>query len=104
MASHLNSSPSAHAHAHASHHHTDELLWGAASADLDALEHIVRDHFHSEVCLRTPMNVNGSYARVFLFTVDNDLKVIGRIVLPVREAVKTEAEVAAMDMVRCTSP
>ena len=102
MASHLKSSPSAHAHA--SHHHTDELLWDAASVNLDALEHIVCDHFHSDVCLRTPMNVNGSYARVFLFTVDNDLKVIGRIVLPVREAVKTEAEVAAMDMVRCTSP
>jgi hypothetical protein len=46
----------------------------------------------------------GSYARVSLFTLEDDQKVVGRVVLPVRETVKTEAEVAAMELVRGTVP
>jgi len=37
---------------------------------------------------------------VFLFTLENGKQVIARIILPVRESVKTEAEVAAMELVR----
>lgn len=45
----------------------------------------------------------GAYARVFLFTLENDQQVVGRVVLPVRETAKTEAEVASMILVRaCT--
>jgi hypothetical protein len=43
---------------------------------------------------------DGAFARVFLFTLQNGMQVIARIVLPVRESVKTEAEVAAMELVR----
>jgi hypothetical protein len=43
----------------------------------------------------------GSYAKVYLFTLENDFQAIGRVVYPVRETVKTEAEVAAMELVRC---
>jgi len=35
-----------------------------------------------------------------LFTLENGMQVIARILLPVRESVKTEAEVAAMELVR----
>jgi hypothetical protein len=44
----------------------------------------------------------GAYARVFLFTLEDDKQVVGRVVLPVRETVKTEAEVASMILVRGT--
>lgn len=70
-----------------------------ANINLDAFERIVIDHFRVAVRHHSPMN-RGSYARVFLFTLENNFQVVGRVVLPVREAVKTEAEVAAMEMVR----
>jgi hypothetical protein len=44
----------------------------------------------------------GAYARVYLFTLEDDQKVVGRVVLPVRESVRTEAEVAAMELLRGT--
>jgi hypothetical protein len=43
---------------------------------------------------------DGAFARVFLFTLQNGMQVIARIILLVRESVKTEAEVAAMELVR----
>ena len=43
---------------------------------------------------------DGAFARVFLFTLQNGMQLIARIILPVRESVKTEAEVAAMELVR----
>ena len=42
----------------------------------------------------------GAYARAFLYTLDSGLKVVARVILPVRETIKTEAEVSAMDTVR----
>jgi hypothetical protein len=45
---------------------------------------------------------NGAYARVFLFALEDGQKIVGRLVLPVRETVKTEAEVGAMELVRGT--
>ena len=41
-----------------------------------------------------------AFARVFLFMLENGMQVIARIILPVRESVKMEAEVAAMELVR----
>ena len=41
---------------------------------------------------------DGVYARAFLFFLDSK-KVIAHVVLPVRESVKTEAEVAMMELV-----
>jgi len=43
---------------------------------------------------------DGAFARVFLFMLENGMQVVARIILPVRESVKTEAEVAAMELVR----
>jgi hypothetical protein len=71
-----------------------------ADINLDAFERIVADHFRAAICHRFLMN-GGSYARVFLFTLENNFQAVGRVVLPIREVVKTEAEVAAMEMVRC---
>jgi len=44
--------------------------------------------------------IHGVYARVFLYTLENGLQVIARVILPVREGIKTESEIAAMDMMR----
>jgi len=38
----------------------------------------------------------------FLFTLEDDQQLVGRVVLPVRETAKTEAEVASMILVRGT--
>jgi len=70
------------------------------TTDLHAFEGIVADHFCIGV-RRCSLMKMGSYARVYLFTLENDFQVIGRVVFPVRETVKTEAEVAAMELVRC---
>jgi len=44
----------------------------------------------------------GSYARVYLFTLENGLQAVGRVIFCIRETVKTEAEIAVMELVRCT--
>jgi hypothetical protein len=41
------------------------------------------------------------HMRRYLFILENDFQAVGRVVYPVRETVKTEAEVAAMTLVRC---
>ena len=43
---------------------------------------------------------DGAYARVFLFSLENDMQVVARVILPVRESLKTEAEVVTMEVVR----
>lgn len=77
----------------------DEVLWRNTDVDMQALQNIVSSHFRSACQRITRMN-EGAYARVFLFTLQSGLQVVGRIVLPVRESVKTEAEVATMGFVR----
>ena len=64
-----------------------------------AFHDIVSAHFRAG-CRQCVRMDDGAYARVFLFTLENDKKVVGRVVLPVRESIKTEAEVAAMELVR----
>ena len=77
----------------------DEKLWLDTAADLNALKCIIYNHFQSTCCDETSME-HRSYARVFLYTLESGQKVIARIVLPVRERFKTEAEVASMNYVR----
>src|ERR1700733_3924598 len=77
----------------------DEVLWRATNVDMSALERIVCSHFGVDCRTRTLMS-EGSYARAFLFSPDNDIQVVGRVVLPVRKSMKTEAEVATMQLVR----
>jgi hypothetical protein len=78
----------------------DERLWRATNANLTALQDIVSAHFRLPCRHYAPMGNFGIYARVFLFTLENDQQVVGRVLLPVRETVKTEAEVASMILVR----
>ncbi|KAF8522834.1 kinase-like domain-containing protein [Gautieria morchelliformis] len=78
----------------------DDELWEATNVDLAALQRIVSSHFHVECQEGILMNDgDGVYARAFLFSLDNK-KVVARVVLPVRESLKTEAEVATMELVR----
>ena len=77
----------------------DELLWQSAHVDIAALQTIVSTHFHAQCRCFEPLGA-GSYARAFLFSLENNIQVVGRIVLPIRESIKTEAEVAAMELVR----
>jgi hypothetical protein len=79
----------------------DEILWQDTNADVDALERIVCSHFRTR-CRGYTRIGEGAYARAFLFSLDSGLQVVGRIVLPVRESIKTEAEVATMQLVRGT--
>jgi hypothetical protein len=39
-----------------------------------------------------------AYPRVFLLSLEGDFQVVGRVILPVLESVKTEAEIAAMEL------
>ena len=43
---------------------------------------------------------DGAYARAFLFSLVTGTQVVGRVILPVRESIKTGAEVTIMELVR----
>ena len=77
----------------------DESLWHATDTDITALQHIVSSHFRADCQHYTRMN-DGAYARAFLFSMINGMQVVGRVILPVRASIKTEAEVAMMELVR----
>jgi hypothetical protein len=77
----------------------DEALWRATNVDMSALERILCSHFRVGCEKYTPMS-EGSYARAFLFSLDDGKQVVGWVVLLVRESIKTEAEVATMQLVR----
>ena len=77
----------------------DESLWQAINADIGALQQIVSSHFRTDCQRYTRMN-DGAYARAFLFSLVTGTQVIGRVILPVRESIKTEAEVTIMELVR----
>jgi len=76
-----------------------ERLWQSANVDLAALRSIISTRFHAQCRGFEPLN-NGTFARVFLFSLGNNMQVVGRVILPVRESFKTEAEVAAMELVK----
>lgn len=85
----------------ASHQEPEDVLWDKICPNLEALENIICTHFGSPCCSKKPLN-HGAYARVFHYTLDNNLQLVARVILPVRETIKTESEIAAMDMVRGT--
>jgi hypothetical protein len=85
------------------HLHADDMLWKATNIDMIALQNIICAHFRAEYSHHHRMD-DGSYARVFLFTLTNNKQVVARVILPIRESVKTEAEVAAMEVVRGVFP
>ena len=77
----------------------DETLWQAINVDMAALQQIVCAHFRSKCWHYTRMD-DGAYARVFLFSLENNMQVVARVILPVRESLKMEAEVVTMEVVR----
>lgn len=76
-------------------------LWLAAKVNMAALQKIVASHFRSKCHDYTRLD-EGAYARAFVFQLENGMQVVGRVVLPIRESVKTEAEMAVMELVRGT--
>jgi hypothetical protein len=77
----------------------EDILWNKTDPDLGALKGIIGTHFNSPCRSQEPLN-HGAYARAFLYTLQNDIQLVARVILPVRETIKTEAEIAAMDMAR----
>jgi hypothetical protein len=80
------------------HQDPEDVLWDKISPDLEALENICT-RLGSQCFSKKPLN-HGAYARVFHYMLDNNLQLVGRVILPVRETIKTEPEIATMDMVR----
>lgn len=81
---------------------SNEIFWQEANINIDALTDIVATHMRSPCQPPTAMTY-GAYARLFVFILENDVRVVGRLVLPVREHLKTEAEVSAMVFARSVS-
>ena len=77
----------------------EDILWDKTDPDLEALKSIIGTHFNSPCRSQEPLN-HGAYARAFLYTLQNDIQLVARVILPVRETIKTETEIAAMDMAR----
>ena len=77
----------------------EDILWEQINPDLDALLSIIANHFGSPCWSQEPLQ-HGSYARAFLYILQDGLHVLARVILPVRRTLKTEAEVASMDTIR----
>ena len=78
-------------------HHT---FWSGVEPKLPLLQDIISAHFGLTCSELSPMG-GGSFSHIYRGTIENGLQVIARIVLPVRDQVKTEAEIATMDSIRC---
>ena len=78
-----------------------DSAWDNVSLNVSALQKILSDHF-SRPCIEYRLIGEGVYAKAFLFTFLDGYAVVGRVLLPVRERLKTEAEVAVMDTLRGT--
>ncbi|KAL0958432.1 hypothetical protein HGRIS_000574 [Hohenbuehelia grisea] len=77
----------------------EDILWEQTNPDLGAYRAIIEGHFGSPCTKQEPLEP-GAYSRVFLYTMQDGLKIVGKVVLPARRTIKTEAEVAAMDTMR----
>jgi hypothetical protein len=79
----------------------EDILWEQINPDLDAFCTIIANHFGSPCQSQEPLPP-GVYARAFLYILQDGLHVVGRVILPARRTLKTEAEIAAMDSIRGT--
>ena len=79
----------------------EDILWEQINPNLDAFRAIISNHFGSPCQSQQPLQP-GAYARAFLYVLQDGLQVVGRVILPARRTLKTEAEVAAMDSIRGT--
>ena|SRR5258706_6303498 len=76
----------------------EDTLWEQINPDLDA---IIANHFGTPCQSQEPLQP-GAYARTFLYILQDGLHIVGRVILPARRTLKTEAEIAAMDTIRGT--
>ena len=79
----------------------EDILWEEINPNLDAFRTIISNHFGSP-CQSQESLHPGAYARTFLYILQDGLHVVGRVILPARRTLKTEAEIAAMDSIRGT--
>ena len=66
------------------------------------MKDIIVSHFKCSCDDLTLLSDDGAYARVYTTSLETGQELVVRLVLPVRRGLKTEAEVAAMDCIRCT--
>lgn len=81
--------------------HLDELedsFWSEVVTRLPKLKAIITEHFHSP-CTDLELLGEGAYARAYRATLHNGSSLVARIAAPVRDGVKTEAEVATMEAI-----
>src|SRR5258706_14941491 len=77
----------------------EDILWEQINPNLGALRAIIANHFGSPCQSQDPLQP-GVYARAFLYILQDGLHVVGRVILPARRTLKTEAEIASMDSIR----
>lgn len=85
-------------------HTSDELadtFWPEVETKLSHLKTIILEHFGS-TCTELSLLDEGSYARAYRATLCSGTVLVVRILLPVCDTVKTQAEVATMDAIRGT--
>ena len=81
----------------------EEILWNEIDPDLPALETIIQQHFGQACKLEESFEL-GSYARTFLYRLTNGKSLVARVILPVRDYIKTECEVSSMCFIRGEIP
>lgn len=74
-------------------------FWAEVEPRLPAIKPIIDSHFGSSCHDLTPLG-EGSWARTYTVSLANGEIYVLRVVLPARDVLKTEAEVATMDSVR----
>lgn len=76
-----------------------DTFWSEVEPKLPLLRDIIAEHFKSS-CSDLEFFDEGSYARIYRATVSDGIALAVRIILPIRDNVKTRAEVATMDSLR----
>ncbi|KIP07759.1 hypothetical protein PHLGIDRAFT_70510 [Phlebiopsis gigantea 11061_1 CR5-6] len=76
-----------------------ETFWLQTGPKIPALQDIISAHFGYD-CGELTLLDEGAYARAYKASLSTGKKLVVRVVLPVRDGLKTEAEVATMDFVR----
>ena len=79
-----------------------KTFWLQTEPKIPLLQDIISSHFGYD-CGELTLLDEGAYARAYETSLSTGKKLVVRVVLAVREGLKTEAEVATMDFVRGTS-
>lgn len=76
-----------------------EELWDEAQPRVHLMKDIIASHFGQNCDCGRELD-QGSFARCFLYSLQDGKKLVARIILPARQHVKTESEVATMYFLR----